>query len=298
MNNNSIEIINNVDIKSMIYEIRGKQVMLDSDLASLYCCANGTKTVNLTVRRNVDRFPERFCFQLTQEEYDNLRFQIDMRFQNETASKRNKRYLPYVFTEQGIAMLATVLKTSVATEISIKIMDAFIDMRKFIINNASIFEKLIQHDLKFLENDKNIIKLFDSLQIKQDLKQKIFYEGQIYDAYSVLVDLVKMANKEIIIIDNYIDKSILDILSEKKNGVEVFVISKNNLQLPKTAVEKFNIQYPKVKINYSAKFHDRFIIIDNNLIYHLGASLKDVGKKCFAINTIEDKSLLEKIVRI
>jgi len=300
---NNLETIDDIDIKSMIYEIRGKQVMIDSDLAILYKCVNGTSSINLAVKRNSDRFPERFCFQLTKEEYNNLIFQskkYSLRFQfetlkNESLRGRHKKYLPYVFTEQRVAMLSCVLRTNVAAEISIKIMDAFVEMRRFIINNANIFERLTNVEYKLLEHDKNFDKLFDLFQKEKEFKNKLFYEGQIYDAYSILIDLIKTANKKIIIIDNYVDKSILDVLSKRKKSVEVEIISKNSLKLSRLDIDKFNKQYPKLEVFYSNEFHDRFIIIDNEIIYHLGASLKDLGSKCFCISKIEDKTLLDRI---
>jgi len=294
---NNLATIDDIDIKSMIYEIRGKQVMIDSDLAMLYKCVNGAKSINLAVKRNMDRFPDRFCFQLTKNEYKEIRVKV-LKFQNETSKADNrggKQKLPYVFTEQGVAMLSSVLRTNVATEISVKIMDAFVEMRRFIINNANIFERLTNVEYKLLEHDKNFDRLFDLFQKEKEFKNKLFYEGQIYDAYSILIDLIKVANKKIIIIDNYIDKSILDILSKKQKDVEVKIISKNSLKLSELDIDKFNKQYPKLEIFYSSEFHDRFIIIDNEIVYHLGASLKDLGSKCFCISKLEDKTLLDRI---
>lgn len=298
MEKSLIEISNN-EIKSLIYEIRGKQVILDSDVARFYDYE--TKKINQTVKRNIKRFPEEFCFQLTNEEMTSM----NLRSQNVTSNleKNNsyggRRYLPYVFTEQGIAMLSGLLKNDIAIEISIKIMKAFVEMRKFISVNNNIFEKVIilenMVSTKFLEHDRKFEELFNLLQKDKEFNQKIFFEGQIYDSYSLLIDIIKDATKEIIIIDNYADKTILDLLSKKNDNVEVTIITSKNSKLLNLDIIKFNDQYPKLKIEYSSEFHDRFIIIDSNIIYHCGASLKDLGKKTFGINKIEDKRLLEKV---
>ena len=285
-------MLDEIKIENLIYNIRDKQVMLDSDLAKLYGCKNGTKTINQAVKRHVNRFPERFMFQLTREEYNIiLRSQIGTL---ELKQGHYSKFLPFVFTEEGVAMLATVLRTSVAEEVSIKIMDAFVAMRKFINENKDLFRRLTVTEYKLLEHDDKINELFDKLESKRIENQKIFFNGEIYDAYSLIIDLISEANNRIIIIDNYIDKSILDMLIYKKENVEVILITSSHC-LTKLDVNKFNSQYPNLKIKYSNIFHDRFIIIDNTL-YHVGASLKDLGKKCFGINKIEDKEILDKIL--
>jgi len=287
------------NIKNLIYTIRGKQVMLDSDVAMLY--QYETKKVNQAVKRNIDRFPERFCFKLTKEEVLNLRSQ------NVTSSLINenfyggRRFLPYVFTEQGIAMLSGILKSEVAIQVSIKIMDAFVEMRKFINVNKNLFEKVItienKIDTKFLEYDKKFDAVFNELQKdeQKEFKQKIFFDGQIYDAYSLIIDIIKSAKVKITIIDNYIDESILKMLSKKEKNVEVVILTSLNCDLTKLDINKFNKQYPTLKVARTNKFHDRFIIIDNKVLYHCGASFKDLGKKCFAINKIEDVSFIESV---
>ena len=278
-----------IKIENLIYNIRGKQVMLDSDLAKLYGCKNGTKTINQAVKRHTNRFPERFMFQLNNCEFIKLQSQIG------TANYKNMiRTLPYVFTEEGVAMLATVLRTPIAEEVSIRIMDEFIKMRHFINENKDIFKRLTKVEYKMLEYDENFEKLFNALEPRKLESQKIFFDGQIYDAYRLIIDLIKEAKERIIIIDNYIDKSILDMLVYKKENVSIELIT-SSYYLTKTDINKFNKQYPNLNIKYSNLFHDRFIIIDNTL-YHLGASLKDLGKKCFAINKIEDKDYLNKIL--
>ena len=291
------EIIKNIDIKDLIYEVRGKQVMLDSDLAFLYGCANGTKTINLAVKRNIERFPSNFYFQLTKQEFQYLKFQI------ETSSIKDHggiRKLPYVFTEQGVAMLSSVLRTKNAAKISINIMNAFVYMRRFINENKDVFRRIIEieNDASYIKNaltehDNKIEELFDKFERKEDLKSKLFFDGEIYDAYSLFVDIIGKAHKEIIIIDNFVDKVTLDILSKKKVNVMVFLITdENKSKLNKTDINKFNSEYPLLKIKYTNIFHDRFIIIDNKELYHLGASLKDLGKKVFGITKIEDQEFL------
>ena len=292
--------ISNEEIKNLIYTIRGKQVMLDSDVAMLYNYE--TKKVNQAVKRNIDRFPERFCFQLTEKELEIMWSQIVTTSKLEDNKYRSKKYLPYVFTEQGIAMLSGILKSEIAVQISIKIMDAFVEMRKFISINNSLFEKVInienKMDKKFIENDKKFNIIFDQLQLEENIKQRVFFEGQIYDAYSVIIDIIKKANKSIIIIDNYVDDSILKMLTKKKSSVEVVILTSNKSNIQNIDIQKFNKEYPILKIAKTNKFHDRFIVIDSREMYHLGASIKDLGKKCFGINKIEDKEIIERIINL
>ena len=280
------ELKEELNIENMIYEIRGKQVMLDSDLAKLYECKNGTKDINKAVKRNIERFPQNFYFQITEEEMKKLWFQSG------TANKMI-RSLPYVFTEQGIAMLSSVLHTQIAISQSIRIMDAFVKMRKYI--SANLIEQdnmknmLIKHD--------NEIKLLQESFSKLEEKEKInhiFYEGQIYDAYSLLIDIFKEAKKEIIIIDNYADKSILDMITNL--NVKVIIVTRKFNLLKDIDIKKYNKQYHNLKVIYSDKFHDRFIIIDKKVLHHSGASYKDLGNKCFAINKIKDDEYLENIL--
>ena len=289
-----IEIYDKEKIRSMIYEVRGKQVMLDSDVALLYNYK--TKVLNLSVRRNIERFPEEFCFQLTEEEFSNLRFQIET-----SSSKKDnyggRRYLPYVFTEQGIAMLAGILKSEIAVKMSIKIIKEFIEMRKFIINNANMLNRLTTVEYKLLEHDRKFDEVLNELQNnkQETIMSKIFYNGQIYDAYSLIIKIVKEAKEKILIIDNYIDDTILEMLSKKNKEVEVVILTSNNCNLTKLDIQKFNKQYPTLKIAKTNAFHDRFIVIDNEVLYHIGASLKDLGKKCFGINKIEDMNFIRNI---
>ena len=293
------------NIKNLIYTIRGKQVMLDSDVAMLYHYE--TKKVNQAVKRNIDRFPERFCFRLTKSEFDILRSQIvTSKIENDDKVEKRggRRELPYVFTEQGIAMLSGILKSEVAIQVSIKIMDAFVEMRKFININKSLFEKVItienKMDKKFIEHDKKFDEVFNELQKNQEkeFKEKIFFDGQIYDAYSLIIEIIKSAKSKILIIDNYIDDSILEMLTKKKEDVKVVILTSNKTNISKLDTQKFNKEYPTLEVAQTDKFHDRFIVIDDKELYHVGASLKDLGKKCFAISKIEDTDYIEKFKKI
>lgn len=280
------------DIKNLIYMIRGKQVMIDNAVANIYHCE--TKYLNRVVKRNIERFPEEFCFQLTENKFEVLRCQFVTL--NKNGRGQHRKYLPYVFTEQGIAMLSALLKSDVAVRVSINIMKAFIEMRKFLMINGQIFERLSSVENKLLEHDKKIDKVFNSLQLEENIKQRIFFDGQIYDAYSLIIDIIKKAKKKILIIDNYIDDSVLKMLTKKNNNVEVVILTSDKSNIQKIDIQKFNKEYPLLKIGKTNKFHDRFIIIDNKEMYHLGASIKDLGKKCFGINKIEDLDIIKKIL--
>ena len=282
---NQLKIVNSVEIKNLIYTIRGKQVMLDSDVAMLYHYE--TKNVNKAMKRNIDRFPEDFCFQLTNDEFKNLRFQIGTLNKKVNNGKVTRKYLPYVYTEQGISMLAGVLKNDIAIQVSISIIRAFIEMRKFMSSNSQIFERLTNVEYKLLEQDKKFDEIFNQLQYEENIKQKIFFEGQIYDAYSLVIDIIKRAKSKIMIIDNYIDDSILKILVKKNKNVEVVILTSKNSNISKLDIQKFNKEYPILKVAKTDKFHDRFIIIDNKELYHCGGSIKDLGKKCFGINKMK-----------
>ena len=286
--------ISNEEIKNLIYTIRGKQVMLDSDVAQLFNYE--TKDLNRNVRNNIKRFPEYYCFQLTEEEYKSLRcknFTL-----NKNGRGQHRKYIPYAFTEYGITMLAGLLKSEVAVNVSIKIVNTFIEMRKFLYSNGQLFERLTNVEYKLLEHDKKFDKVFDQLQHEENIKQKIFFEGQIYDAYSLIIDIIKKANKKILIIDNYIDDSILKMLTKKKNNVEVVILTYDKSNIQQIDIQKFNKEYPILKVAKTNKFHDRFIVIDKKEMYHLGASIKDLGKKCFGINKIEGLDIIEKFTNL
>lgn len=297
MEENKLAIQNELtieDIKNLIYTIRGKQVMLDSDVANIYHCE--TKYVNRVVKRNIERFPEEFCFQLNENEFESLRCQFVTL--NENGRGQHRKYIPYVFTEQGIAMLSALLKSDIAVSVSVNIMKAFIEMRKFLMINGQVFERLTSVEHKLLEYDKKFDEVFNQLQLEENIKQRIFFDGQIYDAYSIIIDIIKKANKKILIIDNYIDDSVLKMLAKKKNNVEIVLLTSDKSNIENLDIKKFNKEYPILKVAKTNKFHDRFIVIDNKEMYHLGASIKDLGKKCFAINKIEDIEIIKKIINL
>lgn len=280
-----------VKIENLIYEIRGKQVMLDSDLAKLYKCANGTKTINLAVKRHMNRFPERFMFQLTKEEYYDI-----LRFQNETlklGQGKYSKYLPYVFTEQGVAMLATILRTEVAEEVSIRIMDAFVLMRRYISSNL-LEQKYINNLV--LEDHSRIDMLENSFR-KLDEKRKvseIYFDGQIYDAYSKIQEIFNRAKKQIIIVDAYADYILLDII--KRLDVDITIITKKDTLLTNQDILRYNEQYHNLKVIYNNSFHDRYFILDNYIIYHCGASINRIGYKTFSITLISDKDVSNMLI--
>ena len=282
---NNIVVSNNIKIENMIYEIRGKKVMLDSDLAKLYNVE--TKRINEAVKNNIEKFPERYCFKLSDNESDNLLVEI---FDQKIEKRGGKYKNPRVFTEQGVYMLATILKSKEATKITIAIMDAFIVMKKII--NTSLIEQKYFNELtiKNTEDIKLLQESFDKLNTKES-NNHIFYEGQIYDAYSLLIDILSKAKKEIIIIDNYAGKKLFDII--RNINVKVKIYTENIDNISKEMYEK---QYSNIEIINTNIFHDRFIIIDNKVLYHSGASFKDLGKKCFAITKIVDNNILKELL--
>ena len=256
------------NIKSLIHIIRSKQVILDSDIASLYDVA--TKRLNEAVKRNNRRFPEEFCFQLNEEEVNNLRSQFATSSLKQN-SYGGRRYLPYAFSEQGIAMLSAVLHSDKAIDVSINVMNAFVEMRKFIATNGQIFERLTKVEYKLLDYDKKFDEVFNQLQSDDNFKQKVFFDGQVYDAFSLFIDIIRKAEKEIVLIDNYVDIETLNILSKKNSNVNVQICTKSNTKLSSRDINKFNLQYPKLEIKFTDKFHDRFLILDKKVIYHIGA---------------------------
>ena len=280
---NNLQVIDNKKIESMIYEIRGVQVILDKDLAFLY--DTETKKINQAVKRNKERFPEEFCFQLTENEF------IDLRSQIVTSSlSRNwggVRYLPYAFTEQGVAMLSALLKTEKAVKQSIAVMNAFVAMRRFLSSN--LLEQNFYKN-KVLEHDERIKLLEDSFSSKT-FSNELFFDGQIYDAHSLLLKIINSAKKSIVIIDNYISSELLDILSETNKNVTIYSKNLNN-----NLISKYNKQYHNVSLKIDNRFHDRFIIIDDNTLYHCGASFKDLGTKYFAINKIDNEDMLKSLI--
>ena len=274
-------IINNLEIKDMIYEIRGRQVMLDFDLAKIYQCTNGTKDINKAVNRNIERFPSDFYFQLNENECS--------RFQIGTLKRRghNIKYLPHAFTEQGVAMLASVLRTDIAIQSSIKIMRAFVYMRHHF-DESDLRLSIVESRL--LKYDFLIDKLLDCFKIKEMKLEKIIFDGQEYDAYSLLLNIISYATNEIIIFDNYMNNKILDMIDKNIN-----VILVRNSNIKDEVVDKYLKQYSNLKVVINDNIHDRYIIIDRKLIYYVGASLKDIGKKCFSICSL-DSSNIELII--
>ncbi len=281
------EIIETINIEKLIYEIRGKQVMLDKDLARLYQCANGTKSLNLAVKRHMNRFPKRYMFQLTKEEWNSLRFQ------NETTNYNMNRTLPYVFTEQGVAMLSAILKTKVAEEISIGIMDAFVAMRKYIGNNL-LEQKYINNQV--MKNTEDIHLLQESFSKFEEKRKvnEIYFNGQVFDSYSKIIDIFKSTKQELIIIDGYADKIVLDMIKEL--NVKVILIVKPKEKLNELDIKKYQEQYNNLQVVFDNSFHDRYFIIDQNTIYHCGASINHAGSKTFSINILEEEIIKELLI--
>ncbi len=281
-------------IRDIIYFVRGQQVLLDSDLAALYKV--DTKVFNQAVKRNIERFPAKFRFQLTQEEYDSLRSQI----LTSKKGRGGRRYMPYVFTEQGVAMLSAVLRSDTAIQVSIQIINAFVEMRRFIASNATLFERISAVELKQLEyqkqTDEKSDKVFEYIDDHAESEQKIFFDGQIYDALELLISLVRKAIKKIVLIDGYVDIGTLNILAKKNPGVDVIIYTFNNTRLSNRDINTFNSQYPNLTVKHMTAFHDRFLILDDTVGYHVGASLKDAGKKCFGISQIQDEQTIQDIL--
>ena len=295
---NKIIVYDFTSIQRKIYTIRGEQVMLDRDLAEFYGVE--TKVLNQAVKRNIERFPEEFMFQLTKDELDNWRSQ----FVTSNRKKMGLRKLSFAFTEQGVAMLSGVLRSETAVKMSIQIINTFVEMRRFLVNNASLFQRIETVEKKQLkhkmETDEKFKKVFDAMQSKElEPKQGIFFDGQIFDAHKFVSGLIRKANKSILLIDNYIDETILDLLTKKKKNVEVIIFTNRIIKALLLDVEKFNAQYPFVKLKKFTKAHDRFLIIDDKDVYHFGASLKDLGKKWFAFSKFDTSalSLLENLKR-
>ena len=284
------ELVTIEDIRSRIYTIHGVQAMLDMDLAALYLVE--TRVLNQAVKRNRERFPERFCFQLSDGEFEILKSQIVM------SSWGGRRTNPYAFTEPGVAMLSAVLKSDVAIEISVKIIDAFVAMRRFIFANAQVFQRLDILEIKQLETDKKIDHVLNAMESKGiQQKQGIFFNGQIFDAYQFVSDLFRSAEESTVIIDNYIDDSVLTHLSKRKKDVKVILFTKSISRSLALDVKKFNEQYPAIEVKEFKNSHDRFVIIDNTTVHHFGASLKDLGKKWFAFSKM-DIGAVEMLARL
>ena len=279
--NGNNELTRNNDIQSRIYTIRGVQVMLDSDLAELYGVE--VRRLNEQVKRNIERFPDSFRFQLNDDENEILTSQFAT---IEGGRGKHRKYLPYVFTEQGVAMLSAVLRSETAVRTSIQIIDAFVNMRRFILSNAGVFQRLDILELKQFEADKKVEEILDAIESKEiQPKQGIFFDGQVFDAHIFVSGIFRSAKESIIIIDNYLDDGVLIHLTKRKENVKVTLLTRNISNSLAQDVKKFNRQYPTIEIREFRNAHDRFIIIDNIEIYHFGASLKDLGKRWFAFSS-------------
>ena len=284
-------------IEAKILTIRNQQVMIDRDLAELY--GTETKVLNQAVKRNIERFPEDFMFALDKSEKDELVTNCD-RFE----TMKHSSVMPYAFTEQGVAMLSSVLKSPTAVEVNIQIMRAFVAMRHFLQNNAKVFseintikKQLLDTNVHQKETDKKVEELFDLID-KYNVKdtQGIFFQGQIFDAYAKFESFIAQAKQEIILIDNYVDLSILQRLAKKKKNVNIVIYTDPKTKLTAQDIQQFNTQYPTLTLNHTTKMHDRFLIIDQKMLYHIGASLKDLGKKCFAFEVL-DASLIAHLLK-
>lgn len=286
-------------LRSLIYRIRGVDVMLDHDLAVLYGVTPGR--LNEQVKRNINRFPLAFRFQLSQEEYDFLRSQIATL---ETGRGKHRKYLPYAFTEQGVSMLSAVLRSETAVKVSIQIINAFVEMRRFLQHNANVFARLdsVERRQIFFESktEKNFEKVFQALAAGEPVKQGVFFNGQVFDAYVFINDLLRQAKKAIILIDNFVDDSVLTQLAKRKKNVSAIILTKTISKELAQDLKKHNAQYPPVTIQQFAHSHDRFLILDGEIVYHLGASLKDLGKKWFAFSKMDKSGLkvMEQVTAI
>ena len=278
-----------INIESLIYIIREEQVMLDSDLAKLYGVE--TKVLNQAVKRNIQRFPTDFMFQLTKDEC--LRSQIV----TSNGGRGGSRYMPYAFTENGVAMLSSVLRSEKAIEVNIRIMRAFTLMRNFIKKHGSLFQRLDRLEMKQLKTDEKVDTILDRLNRYDEIREGIFFDGQIFDAYAFIAKLIRKAKKRIVVIDSYVDDSVLVQLSKRNPGVTVDIYDGKISQQLRQDIARHNAQYPGVTLHAYNKAHDRFLIIDE-IVYHIGASLKDLGKKLFAFSemtAITGSELLSKL---
>ncbi|MGP8324019.1 MAG: ORF6N domain-containing protein [Methanosarcinaceae archaeon] len=286
------EMIKFEEIQSRIYTIHDVQVMLDEDLAKFYGVE--TRVLNQAVKRNINRFPESYMFQLAEDETDDLISQYVI----SSSGHGGRRKLPYVFTEQGVAMLAGVLRSDTAIKMSIQIINAFVAMRRFITTNAHIFQRLDTLEIKQINTDKKIDAVLNAIERKEiQPKQGIFFDDQIFDAYKFVADLIRTAQRSITIIDNYIDDTVLIHLTKRNNGVKVTIFTKTISKQLALDIKKFNAQYPPIDIKEFKNSHDRFIIIDDKTVYHFGASLKDLGKKWFAFSKM-DIGAIEMLIRL
>ncbi len=278
-----------IKVEDMILEVNGKQVMIDSDLAKLYQCKNGTKEINQAVKNNLEKFPERFSWILSEEESLNLRSKI-LTSSLESSNHGGRRYNIRVFTEQGVAMLATILKSKIAVEVSIRIMDAFVLMRHFTNENKDIYYSLNKINNELAQHDEKINYIFS----KFDKKEQLFLPGEVYSAYSEILNILNDSEKEVIIIDAYADKTLLDFIKDIDS--KIVLITSNKSRLEDVIISKFNKQYNKLKVVRNNKLHDRYIIIDRKNVYHIGTSLNHVGEKMFSLNKLDDEIIKETLI--
>ena len=284
--------IDQLNIESMIHVIRDKQVMLDRDLAALYGIE--TKVLNQAVKRNAERFPDDFMFQLTKDEALFTRSQfVTMK----SGRGSNIKYLPFAFTESGIAMLSSVLRSPTAIEVNIRIMRAFVAMRHFLANNAQVFQRLANIEYHQIETDRRIDEVFKRLDANTQPQQGIFYDGQVFDAYQFVCDLVRKAMKSIVLIDNYVDDTVLTLLDKRADNVTATIYTQHISQQLQLDINRHNTQYPAINVEHFNRAHDRFLLIDDE-VYHIGASIKDLGKKWFAFTLMQDITTTELINKI
>ena len=283
--------IEQIRIEPLIHLIRGQQVILDRDLALLYGVE--TRRLNEQVRRNIERFPEDFMFQLTHEEFENWKSQ----FATSNSIIMGARKRPYAFTESGIAMLSSVLRSPTAIEVNIRIMRAFVSMRHFLASNAQVFQRLSNIEYHQIEMDKRIDEVFKRLDANTQPQQGIFFDGQVFDAYQFVSDLVRKAKKAIALIDNYVDDTVLTLLDKRNNGVAATIYTQHISQQLQLDIDRHNAQYPMIEVKRFNRAHDRFLLIDDK-VYLIGASIKDLGKKWFAFTLMHDTTAEELINKI
>lgn len=277
------------DIENLIYVVRNRQVMFDRDLAKLYQVETGQ--LNRQVKRNIERFPSDFMFQLTKEEMAILKCQ------NGIASWGGDRHLPYAFTENGVAMLSGILRSEIAIDVNIRIMRAFTAMRHFLANNAQFFQRLSNIEYHQIETDHRIDEVFKQLNANTQPQQGIFFDGQVFDAYRYICNLVRKAKKSIVLVDNYVDDTVLTLLDKRKNGVSATIYTQNISQQLRLDIARHNAQYAIIDVQSFNKAHDRFLLIDEE-VYHIGASIKDLGKKWFAFTLLRDMTAAELLKKI
>lgn len=296
-----MDFISLKEIENHIFTLRSKQVMLDSHLAEMYGVE--TKVFNQAIKRNIERFPDYFRFQITEEEWSSITSETNHSLRSQIVTLKNgrgqhRKYLPYAFTEQGVAMLSAVLHSETAIKVSIQIMNAFVEMRQLLNSNAALFQRLDKMELKQLEADQKFEQIFKALENRnQGPETGIFFDGQIFDAYLFIAELIRKAEKSIILIDNFIDETVLMLLSKRQAKVKASIYTKHIDKQLQLDLKKHNQQYPPIEIKKRTDCHDRFLILDEKELYHIGASLKDLGNKWFAFSKMDSLTgnILKKI---